>query len=349
MTPTLSVQAAKKLLEAAAALGVPVDAACAAARLDPRLCDDEHARLPLGVMHALWEAVAERYGRDDLVVRVVGHLSPRDYGVVGFLCMSSQTVGAAVELAAKYLRLYADEPRLEVTAGGQLRLHFTQPLPERAGLWLATEAALAELLSAARALSGRQLVPRAVSFTHRALGDRRPLDAFFGVPVRYGAETTALELTPEQLALALPRGDPRLQSLLEPVAQEALSRARRDESLLERARRELGGALSGGPPTVAVVASKLAMSERTLRRRLVEEGVGFRELLEQTRLDLARQYVADPAVPLAEVSFVLGFSEPSAFHRAFKRWTGRTPASFRREAGHCGVTTSRPELRQVSA
>jgi AraC-like DNA-binding protein len=87
--------------------------------------------------------------------------------------------------------------------------------------------------------------------------------------------------------------------------------------------------LSRGVPTVEDVARRMATSERTLRRRLEEGGSSFRELLDDTRERLARNYVRDRRMALSEVAFMLGFSEPSAFHRAFKRWTGTTPAAFR--------------------
>ena len=87
-----------------------------------------------------------------------------------------------------------------------------------------------------------------------------------------------------------------------------------------------------GVPTLEQVAKRLATSERTLRRRLEEGGTSFRNLLDETRAELARSYVRDRRLPLTEVAFLLGFSEPSAFHRAFKRWTDTTPSAWRQRA-----------------
>jgi len=326
--PTIAVQAARQLLQAAAELGLDPAALCSEAGVELQGGDD--ARLPNTDLHALWEAVLARYPNDDIVPRVVQCASPRNYGLVGFLCMSAPDVEAALRLVVKYLRVYTDEPALELE-GGVIRLRYTQPLPDRPGRRRATEATFAEVITAARALTRHALVPQAVAFAHEAPADRRPLDAFFGRLVTWQAGESSLTLSADQLALPLQSSDEKLHALLMPVAREALTKHAGARTLLDRARRALGGTLADGEPTCAAVARKLSMTERTLRRRLQSEGVGFRELLERTREELAREYVADPRLPLSEVACVLGFSEPSAFHRAFKRWTGKTPATFRRE------------------
>ena len=133
----------------------------------------------------------------------------------------------------------------------------------------------------------------------------------------------------EDLALPLARADAQLGELLRGLAEDALKKRTVAESPLDNVRRILAEELQRGVPSLDVVASRLATSERTLRRRLEGEGTTFRALLDETRAELARVYVADARMPLAEVAFMLGFSEPSAFHRAFKRWTKTTPAAFR--------------------
>src|SRR5262249_16896150 len=107
---------------------------------------------------------------------------------------------------------------------------------------------------------------------------------------------------------------------------------RGDDSPLDRMRELIAEALQSGVPTLDQIAKKMATSERTLRRRLEAEGTSFRALLDETRARLARSYVSDRRMPLSEVAFLLGFPEPSAFHRAFKRWTETTPSAWRARA-----------------
>jgi AraC-like DNA-binding protein len=329
MSPTVAAESLQRLLEAAAELGLDAAELAAAASLDPNLAGQAGARAPLGALCNLWEAVAARWPRGDLVPRMVRWRSAGDYGVVGFLAATAPTVAHALDVVQTHLRVWADEPRL-LREAGRVSVRWSRPLTERPGLLRLSEATLAEVLGALRAATHAPLKPSAVAFAHAAPADPRPLEAFFGAPVRWEAAETWLHLTGEQLAMPLPGADARLHALLAPLARAELERCPAEASVAERARQELNGRLSDGAPTAAVVARRLAMSERTLRRRLAQEGLGFRRLLEQKRVALARAYVANPAVPLSEVSFVLGFSEPSAFHRAFKRWTGQTPATFRR-------------------
>lgn len=324
------MQAVRHLLSAAEELGLDPRALCQQVRLSPSELEGDDARVPLPTHHALWEAVLAGYPHDDVVPRVARRTTTGDYGVVGFLCMSAPSAEAALQLLTRYLAVYTDQPVLTLE-GCRLVMRYTLPRPDRPGCWRAAEATFVEVLHAARQLTGQPLAPVTVSFTHGAPTDRRPLDAFFGTRVQWSAAEMVMEVAPEQLALPLLGSDARLHGLLLPVARDALARHVPEATLVERARRALGGALATGAPTAAEVARKLSMTERTLRRRLASEGVGFKELLEETRARLAREYVADEKLPLCEVAFVLGFSEPSSFHRAFKRWTGKTPAAYRGE------------------
>jgi AraC-like DNA-binding protein len=113
------------------------------------------------------------------------------------------------------------------------------------------------------------------------------------------------------------------------MASDALAKRQGPASPLDRVREILAEELQTGEPKLERVAQRLATSERSLRRRLEEAGTSFRALLDETRAELARTWVADRRVPLSEIAFLLGFSEPSAFHRAFKRWTGSTAAAWR--------------------
>ncbi len=115
---------------------------------------------------------------------------------------------------------------------------------------------------------------------------------------------------------------------------ESLLAARPEPTLstADRVRRIVAGALAEGEVTLAGVASMLKMSERSLQRRLADEGLKFDALLDEIRRDLALRYLADPKIAIAEVAYLLGYSEPSPFHRAFKRWTGKTPTEARKQA-----------------
>jgi AraC-like DNA-binding protein len=120
---------------------------------------------------------------------------------------------------------------------------------------------------------------------------------------------------------------------------ELLERVPESTSFGARVRQLVAKELSTSPPDATAVARKLRMSRRTLQRLLRVEGTTFTELVDALRCDLATRYLREPAVAIAEVAFLLGFSEASAFHRAFRRWQGTTPAAYRAK---CDARTTRP-------
>jgi AraC-like DNA-binding protein len=328
--PTISVGAIAKLLQALPALGVDAAAVCAEARFDPKVVAEREGRVPLSSLYQLWEAVVARLDRADAALVVAQSYSPGEYGLMGFVCMNCATIGEALRQAARYLCLWVSEPGLRIAEPGVLEFFYQQPVVARPGQRLALEAAVGEILNGARFLTRAPIAPEEVAFSHPAPRDCRGHEAFFKAPVRWAQKGTWLRFSPEQLQTPLPKADPQLAAFLAGLAEQALARAGEASSLIVQLRHLLADVLSRGVPEIEAVARRLAMSERTLRRRLEEEGTSFRELLDQTRAELARGYLRDPNLALSEVAFLLGFSEPSAFHRAFRRWTGQTPAEFRR-------------------
>lgn len=332
--PTIASGAFKKLLASFAALGVDADALCAEVSIDRSKVEDRDARFPITKLWALWEACLARAPRPGSAVLVAQEYQPGDYGLVGFVAMNSATLGEALAHVVRYVGLWTDDPEMRLDERGVLRVAYDAKLPECLGRRVATEAAPAELLHGARVLTQTRVTPIEVRFAHEAPDDTSVHEAFFGCPVRFDAEDTAVVLRPEDLALPMPKADAQLGAFLRNMANDALaSRPGRPASPHDRIRGIVAEELQRGVPGLDQIARRLATSERTLRRRLEESGTSFRALVDETRADLARSYVADPRLPLSEVAFLLGFSEPSAFHRAFKRWTGATPQAFRKRTG----------------
>lgn len=331
-TPTIASGAVAKLLATLPSLDVDPRAVCDAAGFDARACDEVDARVPLPTLHALWEAVGDRLARADLALIVATRYAPGDYGLVGFVAMASASLGEALAQVERYLRLWTDEPGCHLCGDGRLEIAYRAPLADRPGRQRATEAMLAELLHGARRVAQRPLAPREVRFQHAAppaRADRDAFEAFFGAPVRWGAAATGMVLAADDLALPLPGLDAALGGFLRRLAGDALTSRGETPDLLARVRQIIAEELQRGLPGIDVVARRIGLSERTLRRRLDEDGTTFRDLVDQTRAEVAKGYMRDRRLPLSEVAFLLGFSEPSAFTRAFKRWTDSTPGAWR--------------------
>lgn len=325
--PTISSGALRSLIATAAEEGQDADAIAREACIDREALDDRDARVPLAALHAAWEALLRRAPRLGAAIRGAHRYAPGDYGLVGFVAMNSATLGEGLGHVVRYIGLYVDEPAL-VARGSTLELAYRTPFPDRLGLRMATEATLAELLHGARTLAGEDIAPREITFTHGPPDDTSIHESFFRCPVRFSAQKSELVFRAEDLARPLAKADPQLGAFLCGIANEALEK--RADDPLDRVRSIVAEELQRGVPTLTIVAKRMATSERTLRRRLDESGTSFREMLDASRAELARRYVADPRLSLTDVAFMLGFSEPSAFVRAFKRWTGTTPAVARR-------------------
>ncbi len=168
----------------------------------------------------------------------------------------------------------------------------------------------------------------AVELAHRATGDPAAYRAWFDAPVRFGAEQTQLVLPAAALEASLHSADPKLLAILTRAADELARQAPSEPTLTASAKRVLREALRSDQATIDEVAAKLGLTSRSLQRRLKDEGTAFQTLREDVRRELAQRYLAD-GLSIAEISFLLGFSEPSAFFRAFKRWTGKTPLESR--------------------
>lgn len=331
-TPAIASGAVAKLLATLPSLDLAPSAVCAAAGFDARICDDVDARVPLPSLHALWEVVMAGVHRADVALVVADRYVPGDYGLVGFVAMTSPSVGEALTQVERYLRLWTDEPGCQLHEDGVLVASYGTSLPDRPGLHRATEAMFAEILHGLRRQAQMPLAPREVNFAHPAPPQRRDRDAFeafFRAPVCWGVGATTMALRPEDLDLPLPRLDPQLVEFLRRLANQSLTLRSEPTGILASVRGIVAEELQRGLPGIDVVARHLGVSERTLRRRLEDRGTTFREITDRTRAEVAESYVRDHQLPLAEVAFLLGFSETSAFTRAFKRWTGSTPGAWR--------------------
>jgi AraC-like DNA-binding protein len=328
--PSIASGAIRRFFDTLREGGIDPAPIAAEAGIELDLGNDPDRRVPLETLHALWEAALRRYPRTDGALLGAQRYRPGDYGLVGFVCMNSSTLGEALGHAVRYVGLWTDDPALSLEGGCAVRLHYRASFPDRLGVRCSTEAALAELVQGARLLTATRVAPVDVWFAHPGPHDRSAHEEFFGCAVRFRAGATGMRFSPGALEAPLPFADAQLGAFLRKLANEALARrGGESESPLDRVRALVAEALQRGVPALGAIARRLAVSERTLRRRLEGEGTSFRELCEETRAQLARSYVGDRRLPLSEVAFLLGFSEPSAFHRAFKRWTGATPGAWR--------------------
>jgi AraC-like DNA-binding protein len=195
------------------------------------------------------------------------------------------------------------------------------------------EMVVASALKLARDISGVWLRPRRACFAHAEPHDLREHEVFFASEVRFGAGYDGLEFDRDALSIPLPGADPDLsQFLVQHLRALAGDPPAAAATLEGRVRQAICSRIGNQTLAISALAQELGMSTRTLRRHLAEQRTSYHEILDRVRRELADELLGDPEHKLSEIAFLLGFSDASAFHRAYVRWTGRTPASRRRAA-----------------
>jgi AraC-like DNA-binding protein len=189
---------------------------------------------------------------------------------------------------------------------------------------------VAKMLYEARRTLDRDVWPRRVWLAHTAPTDTRELVRVLGTErIEFEAAANGLGFDRAILDLPFKTADPALFDVLKRHAQQ-VTPARAENALLEQLRQILRGQLPRGVPELAQVARAMGLSPRTLQRRLADEKLTFAEVVDGLRRELAQAYLREPDRALGEIAFLLGYTELRAFLRAFKRWTGTTPSSYRK-------------------
>ena len=186
-------------------------------------------------------------------------------------------------------------------------------------------------LNTFRMMAGSHWAPHEVQFAHQAPEQTSEHHRIFGAPVLFGCATNAFLIELEFLERQVPAADQRLYGILKQYLDRVLDEMPREDELLASVRRAIAESMRDGDPRLVRVAKKVAMSSRTLQRRLNEYGVDFKKLADDTRRRFALSYLRDRKQTLTEVAYLLGYSDLSAFNRAFKRWTGSTPMKYRKD------------------
>jgi AraC-like DNA-binding protein len=301
--------------------------ALVAAGLTTTTLDDDDARITAAQFSAVWTEALRCSGDRGLALRIAAAIPPGAFGIVEYVCRAAPTLGDALQSWARYLNLLNDSVVVGVvTPADDDRAYLRVVHDDEILAPPSRELCFASIARQARELCGPTFQVTRVELTVPAPPEavNAAFRAWFGAPVTWSAEVSQMVLPASALALPLASSDPALLSILTRAANDLLARAPIDPPLVAQVRRALHDTLRSGEASIDVIAQRLGLTSRSLQRRLRDEGTAFADLREIVRRELAERYL-DAGLTIAEISFLLGFSEPSAFFRAFKRWTGETP------------------------
>lgn len=324
------------ILGFAASVGVSPPEILGAVGLDPALLSNPDGYLLQAQEMRIWDEAVRRTGDPDFGLHLAEWVAqvPEDhFDVLTFAVRSSPTLGAHYRLAGRYIRLIHEGVYLTLEEEGEVGRLVHGHTPEQIGPRHPVEGILALALLLGRQTVGEDLAPLEVRFAHARPERVSEHERVFRAPVYYGCSRNELVLSRASLSRPQRHAQERLLLHLDRQLGGMLSALPESRRYRDVVKRRMMDELPEREPSVSVVAAKLRISARSLQRRLHSEGTSFAEILSDLRRDLALRYLQDSRVSIGEVAFLLGFLDVTAFHRAFKRWTGSTPSEHRRASG----------------
>jgi AraC-like DNA-binding protein len=303
------------------------------AGIDPCLLEKPENRVPFDQQQTLWRLAVERSDSPAFGLHFARSMQPTSVGLLGYMAMNCRTIDESFEAIVKYQFLAGQGGEFSLQRdGGMAYLAYTPINPEHPVTAQRVLAMLAATVSFGRWLVGEALRPQRVELTHERPDNQADYEEFFACPVDFGQRINRLVYDQATTQLAIPNASEDLLLLLSERANRLLGSLSRSSGIATRIASLLATQLNARVPDKSVIAAQLGMSERTLQRRLKGEGTSFQEILDNTRHYLARELLKNTGIPLTDVAVQLGFSEPSTFFRAFKKWEGTTPGQYRGSA-----------------
>lgn len=303
--------------------------------IDPDAAVDPRIMVADTIYYDFFERVARGDpGGIELPLRVGASMRCDDYGAFGLAWKSALNLQGSWKRAERYARVLTSVSKYEVREADEgiyMYLH-REGDRSKTGLRLSNEATIASIAAISQEVLTQEFQAKAVFFKHDAPGTSLAHERHFGCPVQFGANLDALLVSRQTARAPNKLGDPSIVRFFDTHLDKELSRFGDGKSLERRVRNQIAQSLSQGTPKLSDVAACFAMSGRTLQRRLADRGYSFTTLVDEARREFAQQLLRETTYPLTEIAFLTGFSEQSAFNRAFKRWAGQTPRSYRLNA-----------------
>lgn len=332
MRAMISVAAATGLPGAIAAAGGNVDQVLSAVHLDRGVFTRSDDFLPAATFAAILNEAARITNDDCFGLHFGEHFDPKAIGPLVYVALNSPTIGAGIENVERYLHVYDSSAKWSCELEGDRGyIRFGATNLEIEDLRQSNEHGMILVLNTLRMMIGSQWAPLEVQFAHAAPAQITEHHRIFRAPVLFGFDMNSLVIERSLTEAPVPAADDKLYPIVKRYLERALNEIPKEDDFFAIVRKAIAESMRAGDPTLVRVAKKLGVSPRTLERRLKERGTRFKKLMDDTRRRFAMDYLDELEHTLTQVAFLLGYSEVSAFNRAFKRWTGLSPMRYRRK------------------
>jgi AraC-like DNA-binding protein len=301
--------------------------------LDPAVAEQPNARIPGSEVERCWELASRLAGDPDIGLHCAENFNPGALNILGYVLLSCRSAREALGRLAQYAALLNDGMRVRIIDIGdrtQCRFEVVPALDnylDRAPRHPMETMACGTLITMRR-LTTLNVQPLAVAFGHPAPANIAEHLRIFGPCVSFAQTENLIEFRTADLSTNLLSANPMLLEMFDAQARQLLEQLGHRGPISQRVLAILARRITVTVPALDEVAAELAMSERSLQRELRAEKTSYRQLVEDIKKEIACQHLARPGASASEAAFLLGFSEPSAFTRAFRRWTGSAPTQF---------------------
>jgi len=317
------------LAEAIESDGISRDQFLEATGVDPTKFDDHEARLSNDEYNRIQIAALRLSRNQALVLRLGEYSRAAAFDLLGHLTEHASTLRQGIEAVVRYKAILSGFPKLTLSEQRDKALiRYELPRFDPPGARLISELAMSGLMSLIRKFVGPRALPHRVFFEYEAPEYRREYERVFGGTERFEHAFTGIEFERSWLDCTQLITNPKLYSILQAQAERTLGRLRRNCTLSEIVLEYLVSDDRRKMPSMNDVARHLGMSARSLRRRLEGEGTGYKSLITQARISLAKRMLENTNTTIKETAYTMGFATPTAFCRSFKRWTGMTPKQY---------------------
>lgn len=310
-------------------MGLDVDTVFSRLGITAELLSDRHVRTPHAAQVLFWRVLEEVSGDRDIGLHLGENMPVYKGQVLQYLFLSSPTFGDGLERALNYQRLLSDASQATAGLDGdQAYVHVDSSSDETGSLRHLNECLTLGLIHFFRYVTDGEFHPAEICFSHETPAGTEEHARLFACPVRFGQQDNRIVFSRQLLDLPSSHAEPELLQLHEKAASEQIARLERQD-IVSQVYRIFGEILETAQVSLEEVADRLDIKARTLRSRLAEAGTNFNQLLADYRCNLAKRLLAGTDESIDEIVYLTGFSEPSTFYRAFKRWTGQTPVEYR--------------------
>lgn len=334
--PGVLASAATGIVDYIERCGGDVDRIFGNVRILPDITGSPTMKLRLSAFCRLFEESSRQIGNENFGLWFGNQFAPRDLGMWGYAAISAPTLGSALENLVRLFRYHQESSvmRLIGDPSGLIRLEYQIVAPTIVERRQDAELSLGMFLNVLRECCGAHWSPEEVQFEHPKPAAAKEHETAFGAPVYFSQPTNALLFKPELLDRPMPSRDLKLLAVMQTCLERLGSGMASEDLLLDRVRAAIRTRLPEGYPSLDDIAEELRAPLGAMHQDFQAAGLTYKEIVEEVRRDLAISYVRQRHLPFSEIAMLIGYSELSAFSRAFRRWTGTSPRAYRTQVLH---------------